>query len=181
MAGKVRAVTGAFHTDISIDEFKYALGIWAHVFTGKLSVEEFDKIPADAGLLTLSFPVGSDGEQVVIQRQPGSKSFKALLAIGKEFYQFPEKCISILLHCVVWELIMINPIFDKYIKSRAVFDSPYLNIIKDIPIKIGEESAINNFNWEYILQKFQEAEIDAEIELIDKNLEDIAIKLMREA
>ena len=169
-----------FHAPISIDEFRYAMIIWANIYTGKFMVPEFDKIPEGSGPLILSCSIG-EGKSIVIYRQPGSLSFKALLAIGKEFYKFPEKCISILLHCTIFELILINPLFNKYVADRSVFDSPYLDIIKDIPIKIGEEGAINNFNWEYILQKFQEAEIDAEIELIDKNLEDIAIKLMREA
>uniref|UniRef100_A0A6M3L9J1 Uncharacterized protein n=1 Tax=viral metagenome TaxID=1070528 RepID=A0A6M3L9J1_9ZZZZ len=143
-----------FHGPISIEEFKYALGIWASVLAGKLMVTEFDKIPTDAGMLTLSFP-NKCGQIVTIYRKPGSLSFKALLAIGKEFYQDPEKCISILLHCVIFEMIIINSIFDEYIDDKSVFDSPYLDIIKDIPIKIGEETAIDNFNWEYILKKFK--------------------------
>ena len=143
-----------FHTPISIEEFKYALGIWTNVISGKLMVTEFDKIPTDANILTLSFPV-KNGSMITIYRKAGSLSFKALLAIGKEFYQDPEKCISILLHCVIFEMIILNYIFNEYIDDKSIFDSPYLDIIKDIPIKIGEENAIDNFNWEYILKKFK--------------------------
>ena len=144
-----------FHTEISIDEFKYAIGIWSASITGKLHVPEILSIPADSGpVLCLEFSV-SDKKNIVIYKDRNNPSLPAFIAIAKEFSADTRKSVSILLHCLIYEKILLSPLFKSYIDNLSIFKSPYIDLIKDIPIKIDSEEVINDLNMEYILEKFK--------------------------
>ena len=144
-----------FHTEISIDEFKYAIGIWSASITGKLHVPEILSIPAVSGpVLCLEFSV-SDKKNIVIYKDRNNPSLPAFIAIAKEFSADTRKSVSILLHCLIYEKILLSPLFKSYIDNLSIFKSPYIDLIKDIPIKIDSEEVINDLNMEYILEKFK--------------------------
>lgn len=144
-----------FHAPISIEEFKYAIGIWSAAVAGKLHVPEVLSIPEDAGMVfCMEFSV-SDKKNIVICKDKNHPSLPAYIAIAKEFNADTRKSVSILLHCLIYEKILLSPLFKSYIDNLSIFNSPYLDLIKDIPIKIDNEEVINNLNMEYILEKFK--------------------------
>ena len=144
-----------FHAEISIEEFKYAIGIWSAAVTGKLPVPEVLSIPADSNkVVGLEFSV-SDKKNIVIYKDRDHPSLPAYIAIAKEFSADSKKSVSILLHCLIYEKILFSPLFKSYIDDLSIFKSPYIDLIKDIPIKIDNEEVLNDLNMEYILEKFK--------------------------
>ena len=144
-----------FHEPISIEEFRYAISIWSSVITGRLPVPEMLTIPENANdLVTIEFAVNSE-KVIRIFKDLNSSSLPALIAVAKEFSYDDKKKASILLHCFIFEKIITCPLLFPYTQNRSFYDSPYLDMIKDIPIKINEEPEINNLNMEYILEKIK--------------------------
>lgn len=144
-----------FHAEISIEEFKYAVGIWSAAVTGKLHVPEMLRLPEDCGpTLCLEFSA-SDKKNIIIYKDKDHPSLPAYIAIAKEFSSDSKKSISILLHCLIYEKILSSPLFKSYIDNLSIFRSPCLDLIKDIPIKIDNEEVLNDLNMEYILEKFK--------------------------
>ena len=144
-----------FHAEISIEEFKYAIGIWSASITGKLHVPEMLNVPEDAGQVFCLEVSVSDRKNIVIYKDRNNPSLPAFIAIAKEFSADTRKSVSILLHCLIYEKILLSPLFKSYIDNLSIFSSPYIDLIKDIPIKIDNEEVINDLNMEYILEKFK--------------------------
>jgi len=147
-------MNNAFHIPISIEEFKYAIGIWSAAITGKLPVPEILSIPEDSdNVVVLEFSIRNNS--IRFYKNKDHPALAAYIAVAKTFCDDPEKSVSVLLHCFILEKILTNPIFYQYTQDRSFFNGPYLDLIKDIPIKIGEERLLNNINMEYILEKFK--------------------------
>jgi len=149
-------MSDTFHAEISIEEFKYAIGIWSAAVAGKLPVPEILNIPADSGPTVFIDISIDDNKKLAIYKPKDHPSLPAYLTILKEFSTDNKKRASILLHCLIYEKILLSPLFKSYIDNLSIFRSPCLDLIKDIPIKIGNEEMLNDLNMEYILEKFRD-------------------------
>lgn len=139
-----------FHAPITVDEFKYVLGIWANVTTGKLPVPEADKFPKDG---TVSFEIPGCGEgSLFLFLNPNHIRFKPLIAIAKEFHTDVGKCSSLVLHFLLFEQILIDKRFRSYIDDKTLFEDTYLNIISDYPIRIN--NVFKALNLDPVLEAF---------------------------
>lgn len=140
-----------FHAPITVDEFKYVLGIWANVTTGKLPVPEADKFPKDG---TVSFEIPGCGEgSLFLFLNPNNTGFRSLVAITKEFGDDKEKCSSLLLHFLLFEQILTDQRLSSYIDDKTLFEDTYLNIINDYPIR-NNNAAVTPFNLDPVLEAF---------------------------
>lgn len=140
-----------FHAPITIDEFKYILGIWANVTAGKLPVPEADKFPKDG---SVSFEIPGCGEgSLFLFLNPKHAGFRALITIAKEFHTDKEKCSSLLLHFLLFEQILTDKRFGSYIDDKTLFEDTYLNIISDYPIR-SNNTAVTPFNLDPVLEAF---------------------------
>jgi len=148
-------MSDTFHAEISIDEFKYAIGVWSAAMTRKLYVPEISNIPEDSGpMMCLEFAT-SDDKTIILYKEKDSPALPGYIAVAKEFTSDKKKLASVMLHCLIYEKILSSPLFKPYVDDRSLFADSYFKLIADIPIKIGEESSLNDLNMEYVLEKFK--------------------------
>jgi len=149
-----------FHDPISSEEFKYALNVWSGAISGKIPVPEFNELPA--GKIVWIELIGPNDKTITIARYKTAPSAKAIVAVIKAFAtsrdectSTRDKCTSIIMHLIVFEQIVTNPLFNKFVADRSLFSDPFLDLIRNIPIKVGEEGALNKLNMNYILERFE--------------------------
>jgi len=144
-----------FHIPITSEEFRYALTTYSCAVSGKLHVPEIAAAAADPDTKMVGISVSAGNTTIRISYDKKNRSAAGLFAVAKEFIYSGEKAVSILLHILIYEKIITDPRLYPLTQSQLFFKGPFLDIIKDIPVKIGEEEHLNDLNMDYIMEKFR--------------------------
>ena len=143
-----------FHESITSEEFRYAVSAYSLAVVGKLAVPEIEGIQDETAIIYLE----AGGRIIRVARKTNNPSLRGLFAVANEFKGFGTKAMSVLLHVLIYEKIVTNIKFNKFIKNPMFYNCKMLDLIKDIPIKIGEEECLDDLNMDYIMEKFKSME-----------------------
>jgi len=143
-----------FHESITSEEFRYAVSTYSLAVIGRLAVPEIEKIQDEAAVISLE----AAGRIIRVTRQSDNPSLRGLYAVANEFKSCGAKAMSVLLHIVIYEKIITDTKFNKITQNPSFYRGNMLDIIKDIPIKVGEEEYVDRLNMDYILEKFKATE-----------------------